>query len=317
MDFNNEMAAGIGTDTEPPPGTILILHTVLQDDDFEKAARQLFEVVKIAQDENPGAPRALYLEIEGHKTPDGFDADMCELQREFAVSVLLPYLTSYYCPMLSEFGSGIKNLAPQRDDVPTEFYVLQNEQECDMVRQVSEMGGKKMRTIAADEIPSYDHLFSEINGMNWWKFAKKKAEEHTGVLVGLCLPSAAAKELAWSGEAFNLDKEPEEASDLHLSLAFLGSALELDRQHDAIVTALQHFADQFPPLKGVISGLGQFDGRNGGSSCVYASLDAPELPDMRHRLLKCLNCQALRSRSSTASPRTSRSNTSPKTTLCR
>jgi len=63
----------------------------------------------------PGKPRHLYLDIEGHRNENnGFDNDMFELQQEFCIGFLLPWLTTLYIPL----GAKIINPGEQREDLP-------------------------------------------------------------------------------------------------------------------------------------------------------------------------------------------------------
>lgn len=71
-------------------------------------------LVYAAEKKEPGKPRTLYLDIDGHRNAQGgFDADMLELQKEFGLKFLLPFLTEVHFPLISA-----KNKNPQRNDVP-------------------------------------------------------------------------------------------------------------------------------------------------------------------------------------------------------
>ena len=80
---------------------VALYHVVLPHEGFGDAARALFRLVRRAQNVNPGARRMLFLDIEGHRQPDGqFDADMRELQQAFLFDVLAPFLTEAHCPLV-------------------------------------------------------------------------------------------------------------------------------------------------------------------------------------------------------------------------
>ena len=105
----------------PPPDDrgVALYHVVLPHEGFEDAARALFRLVRRAQDVNPGARRMLFLDIEGHRQPDGsFDADMRELQQEFLFDVLAPFLTEAHCPLVT-----LRNPHPQDDDLPEDLMI--------------------------------------------------------------------------------------------------------------------------------------------------------------------------------------------------
>lgn len=67
-----------------------LYHRVMRRENFEKAAKDLFQLVLSAQKREPDKPRVLYLEIDGHLDENGaFDKDMFELQQEFGLGFLL------------------------------------------------------------------------------------------------------------------------------------------------------------------------------------------------------------------------------------
>jgi hypothetical protein len=73
---------------------VALYHVVLPHEGFEESARALFRLVHRAQETKPGQRRMLFLDIEGHRQADGrFDADMYELQHDFLLGVLAPFLT--------------------------------------------------------------------------------------------------------------------------------------------------------------------------------------------------------------------------------
>lgn len=113
--------------------------------------------------------------------------------------------------------------------------------------------------------------------------------EQTGVMVALYLPPAAAEELALDPgleDLANIDcEEPEE---LHLTLAYLGTAgidLTADRLDD-LASAVTGWAATTEPINGVISGIGVFN--NEDSVVTYASYDSPALPPARQELVAAL-----------------------------
>ena len=78
----------------------VIYHCVQADDDFEAAAQSLFRLIRKAQEVDPGGPRYLCLDIEGHRnSKGGLDHDMFELCREFILGFLMRYLTEATTPL--------------------------------------------------------------------------------------------------------------------------------------------------------------------------------------------------------------------------
>ena len=98
---------------------VALYHVVYAHEGFEESAHALFALVRRAQAVRPGKRRRLFLDIEGHRTPSGgFDADMVELQREFLVGVLAPFLAEVHCPLVTLTGR-----QAQDDNLPDELII--------------------------------------------------------------------------------------------------------------------------------------------------------------------------------------------------
>ncbi|WP_199809196.1 HNH endonuclease [Streptomyces sp. NRRL S-244] len=96
------------------PKAIALYHDMRVEEDFAKCATRLFAILKKAAETSPGAPRHLYLDIQGHRDAAGdYDADAREIVREFLLGFLGPYLTEISTPLYQ-----VKNPEPQREDVP-------------------------------------------------------------------------------------------------------------------------------------------------------------------------------------------------------
>ena len=107
------------TGKRPDDRGVALYHVVLPHEGFEDAARALFRLVRRAQDVKPGRRRMLFLDIEGHRQPDGsLDADMRELQQEFLFDVLVRFLTEAHCPL-----GTLRNPHPQDDDLPEDLII--------------------------------------------------------------------------------------------------------------------------------------------------------------------------------------------------
>lgn len=106
---------------------IALYHRVMRRENFEKAAKDLVALVRAAEEKSPGAPRTLFLDIDGHRNCEGgFDADMFELQKEFGLGFLLPYLTEVHFPLISA-----RNEKEQRNDVPDQLEIFNAGEEKD------------------------------------------------------------------------------------------------------------------------------------------------------------------------------------------
>jgi len=98
---------------------VALYHVVYAHEGFEESARALFTLVRRAQAVKPGKRRRLFLDIDGHRNSNGgFDADMIELQKDFLVGFLAPFLCEVHCPLVI-----LKNPRTQDDDIPDELIV--------------------------------------------------------------------------------------------------------------------------------------------------------------------------------------------------
>ena len=99
---------------KPDADSVALYHVVYAQEDFEESVQTLFRLVQRAQRLHPGNKRKLYLDIEGHRNSEGgFDTDMLELQKDFLLGFLSPYLSEIHCPLVS-----VTNSKPQENDIP-------------------------------------------------------------------------------------------------------------------------------------------------------------------------------------------------------
>ncbi len=105
---------------EPTGLTVALYHIVYRDEGFEEAATALFEIVREAERIYPGQRRILYLDIEGHRNEQGgYDHDVFELQRDFVLGVLMPFLAEAHLPIPGQ----VINREPQRNDIPDRLVI--------------------------------------------------------------------------------------------------------------------------------------------------------------------------------------------------
>jgi hypothetical protein len=105
---------------EPTDRAVALYHRVYPEESFEVAARVLWDLVRRAEQDHPGTPRTLYLDIEGHRNDQGgYDSDMFELQQNFLLGFLLPFLTEAHLPL----GLSVRNPRAQRGDLPDELMI--------------------------------------------------------------------------------------------------------------------------------------------------------------------------------------------------
>jgi 2'-5' RNA ligase len=110
-------------------------------------------------------------------------------------------------------------------------------------------------------------------------------EEQTGIMVALIVPEGDAADIMLTDFPTALP-----ASELHLTLAYLGKTEEVDDEgayYANVLEALRDVAAQHDTLNGVVSGVGRFS-IPGDADAFYYSFDAPELPELRHDLVTAL-----------------------------
>ena len=79
-----------------------IYYSMEENHDFETAANILLNLIRDSQKDYPNKPRAVYLDIEGHRNEQGgFDTDTYELQTKFAMEFLLLYVSELHMPLIS------------------------------------------------------------------------------------------------------------------------------------------------------------------------------------------------------------------------
>ena len=104
---------------EPDDRAVAIYHVVHEDEGFVEAAQAMFQLVRDAEQIQPGKTRKLFLDIDGHRNSSGgFDADMLELQKDFLLEFLGRYLTEIHAPLIN-----VRNEKMQLNDLPPELIV--------------------------------------------------------------------------------------------------------------------------------------------------------------------------------------------------
>ncbi len=98
-DYNKPEHPGIWMNFD---NTVSIYHVVAAEDTFDKAAQDLFNLIRETQSRYPDWPRVLYLDVEGHLDRLGrLEEDMIELQQEFLIAALGKFLTALDMPLVS------------------------------------------------------------------------------------------------------------------------------------------------------------------------------------------------------------------------
>lgn len=108
-------------------------------------------------------------------------------------------------------------------------------------------------------------------------------ELRQGVMLALYPQKSVANKIAIPNK--------EEASELHITLLYFGKVDALD---DAVISTVRAVASSLSsfqaPIKGLLSGLGRFYTTDSdGNQAFYASLDSPEVTDLRNKLAEQLS----------------------------
>lgn len=115
--------------------------------------------------------------------------------------------------------------------------------------------------------------------------------EHSGVMVAFYLDDTAANILTNAAQEAGV-KSIIPAGEMHMTLAFLGDSAALQDNKEAIMQAVGDFAAGEFSIRGVVSGVGRFV-NSGNTDALYASFDAPDLPDFRQRLIETLEAAGI------------------------
>lgn len=103
---------------------IAIQHTVFAEENFQTAARMIYKLIYTAQQNFPNQKRILYLDIEGHRNgAGGYDHDMMELQKDFILGFLMPYITAVHMPLIS-----VENKKLQKNELVEDLAIFAEEE---------------------------------------------------------------------------------------------------------------------------------------------------------------------------------------------
>jgi 2'-5' RNA ligase len=113
-------------------------------------------------------------------------------------------------------------------------------------------------------------------------------EAHTGVMVAFEMPITVSAALASSSRQAGI--EPIPPDDMHITLAYLGQMDEIADKRKKLEAAIKKFAANAAAIEGSIGGIGRFNAseNSDGMDVLYASFDAPLLPDFRQGLVAAI-----------------------------
>lgn len=160
-----------------------IYHRIMERENFEVAAKDIFMLIQNAQKNMPNKPRALYVDIDGHRNKaGGFDQDMFELQKEFGMTVLLPFVQEMHFPLFS-----IENPNEQNNNIPEKLQIFHTEsQEDDGLEKLYIENYSNTEFIMEPEVYNYLKHFSDLlKEYNEWDIWQRTDGEEQFDKMGL------------------------------------------------------------------------------------------------------------------------------------
>ncbi len=163
----------------------------------------------------------------------------------------------------------------------------------------------------ADELRAKGHAESEQQGRSAEELLNERAQKalaatalakeaatdapvHTGVMIALAIPEPIGKQLLAIEDQLPVGSEITPLDELHLTLAFLGKAPNLSVTPETVASLLKVFAAKHGPLRGVIGGIGRFNGLEASDRvALYTSFDSPDLAEFRHDLVEMLEAAGI------------------------
>ena len=126
--------------------------------------------------------------------------------------------------------------------------------------------------------------------------AEIKQDNHDdSAMVALYLPYGVAKKVSKYSTAWPAGSEVLPASELHVTLAYLGKIPEMKFDLSIVQGMLSDWSERYPgELVGRINGIGRFnETHRDGYHAVYANFDCPGLADLRQSLFDWLKLAGL------------------------
>jgi hypothetical protein len=108
------------------------------DEGFEETAEMIFSIVRDAARNHPGQPRALFLDVEGHRVRrnGAYDHDAFEIMSSYVMGFLSPWLTEISTPL-----ARARTTRAQRDDLPDRLFTLETPGNAVQVRELADQLG--------------------------------------------------------------------------------------------------------------------------------------------------------------------------------
>jgi hypothetical protein len=118
-------------DDQDRPKHIAIYHEMRRRESFEKTAGILWCLVRDAAQKNPGQPRVLYMDIEGHSARGPVENQVSNYDAD--ASEVIHFVRAALGPFLTETPWGKTEDAPQSEDLPDRFIMTAGDDSGDMM----------------------------------------------------------------------------------------------------------------------------------------------------------------------------------------
>lgn len=119
--------------------------------------------------------------------------------------------------------------------------------------------------------------------------AMQAEKQHTGAMLALYPDTPPEFSLADS------DLTPTAPDELHVTMAYLGDAADLDEEDRAFLRRVcEQIASEFEPIQAKLGGIGRFlNLEDDDTQAYYASVDSPDIEKLRARLVEVLGALGL------------------------
>lgn len=120
-------------------------------------------------------------------------------------------------------------------------------------------------------------------------YANERTKSHAGVMLALMLPPSIAEMIAVNGQELPPGVEALPPYEMHVTLCYLGDALQVDNQKLNLLKAVSDYAQVYPAITGRLNGYGRFvETHIEETECLYLNFDSPALTAFRAGLYELL-----------------------------
>lgn len=120
-------------------------------------------------------------------------------------------------------------------------------------------------------------------------YAAETKKDHSGVMLALMIPPSIAEMIAINGQELPPGVEALPPYEMHVTLCYLGDALQVDNQKLNILKAVSDYAQVYMPIAGRLNGYGRFvETHLEDTEALYLNFDSPALTAFRAGLYEML-----------------------------